>query len=139
MAGINFILHACGILGSYLAMSYEKFVIDEEIIKIVKKSARPLDITPETIDLQTIKDVGIGGHYITQPKTRQRCWTEFYMPTLMRRRSYNKWYGMGKNRIDETARKEVRRRLKEVDSMPIDTAIASELRQYVNQAKANHT
>jgi trimethylamine--corrinoid protein Co-methyltransferase len=139
MAGINFILHACGILGSYLAMSYEKFVIDEEIIDIVKKSASPLDITPETIDLQSIKDVGIGGHYITQPKTRQGCWTEFYMPALMRRRSYNKWYGMGKNRIDELARREVRQRLKKTDSVPIDTAIASELRQFVDQAKANHT
>jgi trimethylamine--corrinoid protein Co-methyltransferase len=139
MAGINFILHACGILGSYLAMSYEKFVIDEEIIDIVKKSASPLDITPETIDLQSIKDVGIGGHYITQPKTRQGCWTEFYMPALMRRRSYNKWSGMGKNRIDELAHREVRQRLNETDSVPIDTAIASELRQFVDQAKANHT
>jgi trimethylamine:corrinoid methyltransferase-like protein len=59
------------------------------------------------------------------------------MPALMRRRNYNKWSDMGKNRIDETARGEVRQRLKKVDSMPIDTAIASELRQFVHQAKAN--
>ncbi|MEX1346816.1 MAG: trimethylamine methyltransferase family protein [Desulfobacterales bacterium] len=29
-SGANFILHACGILSSFVAMSYEKFIIDEE-------------------------------------------------------------------------------------------------------------
>jgi trimethylamine--corrinoid protein Co-methyltransferase len=27
-SGVNFILHSCGILGSYLSMSYEKFLVD---------------------------------------------------------------------------------------------------------------
>ncbi|MDH3877200.1 MAG: trimethylamine methyltransferase family protein, partial [Desulfobacterales bacterium] len=31
MSGANFILHACGILGSYISMSYEKFLADEEL------------------------------------------------------------------------------------------------------------
>ena len=40
--GINFILHACGILSAYVAMSYEKFMIDEELCGITKKLIEPI-------------------------------------------------------------------------------------------------
>ena len=41
-SGVNFILHACGILGSYTAMSFEKFIIDEEICGMVRNMTHPL-------------------------------------------------------------------------------------------------
>ncbi|MCD4676622.1 MAG: trimethylamine methyltransferase family protein [Desulfobacula sp.] len=41
-SGVNFILHACGILGSYTAMSFEKFLIDEEICGMVRNMIHPL-------------------------------------------------------------------------------------------------
>ena len=37
-SGINFILHGAGIMGTYIAMSFEKFMIDEELCGMVKKS-----------------------------------------------------------------------------------------------------
>jgi trimethylamine--corrinoid protein Co-methyltransferase len=46
--GINFILHACGILGAYVAMSYEKFIIDEELCGMLKKLIESIEISDET-------------------------------------------------------------------------------------------
>jgi len=59
--GINYILHSCGILGSYLAMSFEKFLVDEELCGMLKKYIKPITVSAETISLDVIKDVGIGG------------------------------------------------------------------------------
>ena len=50
-SGINFMLHSCGILGSYIAMSFEKFMVDEEICGMVQNMIRPLPLTDESIDL----------------------------------------------------------------------------------------
>jgi len=79
MSGANFILHACGILGSYLAMSYEKFLADEEICSILRRMLKPIDVTEERIELDVIKAVGIGQEYLTHPKTLAYCRTEFYL------------------------------------------------------------
>ncbi len=57
MSGANFILHACGILGSYIAMSYEKFLADEELCGMLRRILKPLDVSDERIDLPTIKEV----------------------------------------------------------------------------------
>ena len=32
--GVDFILHACGILGTYIAMSYEKFLAGRRVVRI---------------------------------------------------------------------------------------------------------
>ena len=90
-SGIHFILHSCGILGSYIAMSFEKFLIDEEVCGMVKSMIRPLALTDESFDLDAIKEVGIGGQYLTHPKTFQLCRTEFFMPTLMSRKNPDAW------------------------------------------------
>ncbi|MBT6338994.1 MAG: trimethylamine methyltransferase, partial [Desulfobacula sp.] len=53
MSGANFILHGCGILESYLSMSFEKFLADEEICGMLKRMLKPLEITDERIDFET--------------------------------------------------------------------------------------
>ncbi|HSO20454.1 MAG TPA: trimethylamine methyltransferase family protein, partial [Desulfosarcina sp.] len=87
-SGINFILHAAGILGSYISMSFEKFLIDEEYCGIVRRLFKPIDFSEDAIDLEMIKTVGIGGQYLTQPKTFKRCRTEFYMTDFFNRQNY---------------------------------------------------
>ncbi|MBF0199927.1 MAG: trimethylamine methyltransferase family protein, partial [Desulfamplus sp.] len=53
--GVNFILHSCGILGSYIGMSYEKFIIDEELCGLVRNLFKPMPVTDDSIDLKMIK------------------------------------------------------------------------------------
>ena len=133
--GINFILHACGILGSYIAMSFEKFIIDEEVCGIIRKMIKPIEITDETIDVEAIKNVGIGGDFLTQPKTLELCRTEFFMPSLMNRLDYNSWHDMGKKRIDEKASDLVNKRLAAYEKPDIDPGVEKELSEYVKKRK----
>jgi trimethylamine--corrinoid protein Co-methyltransferase len=134
--GINFILHACGILGAYVAMSYEKFIMDEELCGMVKKLIQPIEISNETIDLATIAEVGIGGNYLTQPKTFELCRTAFFLPELMTVQDYDGWQSAGGKRADERASDLLNKRLANYEKPDIDSAIESELSEYVTRRKA---
>ena len=134
-SGINFILHSCGILGSYIAMSFEKFLIDEEVCGMVRSMIRPLAITDESIDIDVIKEVGIGGQYLTHPKTFQLCRTEFFMPTLMSRKNPDAWAKDGKKHIDQIAEDKVAQRLAAYEKPNIDPKIEKQLTEYVEKCK----
>ncbi len=134
--GINFVLHACGILSAYVAMSYEKFMIDEELCGMVKKLMAPIDISDTSLDLATIKAVGIGGNYLTQPKTFELCRTAFFLPDLMTVRDYDGWQSAGGKRVDQRASDLLHKRLANYEKPDIDPAIESELSEYVTRRKA---
>ena len=133
--GINFILHAVGILGSYISMSYEKFLIDEEVCGITRKLLKPMEITPEAIDVEMIKTVGIGGQYLTQPKTFKLCRTEFYLTDFMNRQNHTGWKVAGKRRIDEFAVDRLGQRLAAYEKPDIDSAVEAALADFVTRRK----
>lgn len=133
--GVNFILHTAGIVGAYIAMSFEKFLIDEECCAMLRKLIKPLEISPESIDLEMIKSVGIGGQYLTQPKTFQLCRTEFFMPGLMSRDNYAGWAAGGRSRIDQTATAKLQQRLEAYSRPDIDPGLESDLEKFVDQRK----
>ncbi len=134
-SGINFILHAAGILGSYISMSFEKFLIDEEYCGVVRRLLRPVDFSDDAIDLEMIKSVGIGGQYLTQPKTFKLCRTEFYMTDFFNRQNYAGWKAAGAKRIDETATDRLRQRLAAYKKPAIDPEIETSLSTYVAERK----
>jgi trimethylamine--corrinoid protein Co-methyltransferase len=134
-SGANFILHACGILSSYMAMSYAKFLLDEEALAMIKRMMVPLEVSDDTLNLSAIEAVGIGGQFLTQPMTIERCWTEFFIPEVMKRKNYPKWQDAGGKRIDEIASDVVQRRLSEYRQPDLDSAIAHRLSEFVTQRK----
>ncbi|MCP4114258.1 MAG: trimethylamine methyltransferase [Desulfobacteraceae bacterium] len=133
--GINFMLHSCGILGSYIAMSYEKFLLDEETCGLVRHMLRHTPVSDESIDVEMIKSVGIGGQYLTHPKTFKLCRTEFFMTDLMGRMNYDAWSKAGKKRIDQVAEDRVSQRLAAYERPDIDPGIEKDLTAYVAAKK----
>ena len=133
--GINFLLHSAGILGSFISMSFEKFILDEELAGMVKKIIKPMEINPETIDLEMMREVGIGGQYLTQPKTFRLCRTEFYLPGLMSRAGYDAWSAAGKKRIEEEARLKLEQRMAAYQRPLIDPELEKALKEYVEDRK----
>lgn len=131
MSGANFILHGCGILGSYLAMSHEKFISDEEICGMLRRMIKPLEITDERIDFETIKSVGCGGEYLTHSQTFKYFKTEFYMPDLHQRSDYSTWINQGKTKLPGVAEQKLTQRLELWKKPDIDPGMESRLVNYV--------
>ena len=139
MHGANFVLHACGILSSYLAMSYEKFLVDEEVCGMLRRMLRPLNVTDERIDFDTIKSVGIGGEYLTHPSTFEHCRTEFFLPDVMIRDDFETWQNGGKKRADERVMDIFNERIAQYKRPEIDSGIERDLSKFVAERKAAQT
>jgi trimethylamine--corrinoid protein Co-methyltransferase len=133
--GSNFTVHACGILGSFISMSFEKFIIDEELCGYIRRCLKPLEVTDENIDLEMIQSVGIGGEYLTQDKTFEHCRTEFYIPDLYNRKNHKSWIEGGGKRIDAAASDILAQRLANYVKPDIDPVIEKDLAKYVAQKK----
>jgi len=133
--GSNFILHACGILSSFMSISYEKFILDEEALAMIRKMISPVEVSDDTLSLSSIEDVGIGGQFLTQSKTIELCWSEFFIPAVSQRKNYSIWHDGGSKRIDEIASEYVQRRLSEYRKPDCDPEIASRLAEFVAKRK----
>ncbi len=135
-SGSNFILHAVGILGAYIGMSYEKFLIDEEICGMLLRLYQSMEISDETIDVETIKQVGIAGEYLTHPTTFKHCRTEFFQPSLAKRMDHGAWTAGGRKWIHEIAADRLAERLGRYQRPEIDAGIETELCSYVEAQKS---
>jgi trimethylamine--corrinoid protein Co-methyltransferase len=131
--GTNFVLHAAGVLGSYSAMSFEKFIIDEELCRMVIETLMPINIDEESIDTNFIKQVGIGGDYLAQTKTLEQCRTAFFLPSLVNRKGYSGWHEDGHKRIDEKAAEILDDRMTSYIKPDIDPQIDKDLRAYISK------
>ena len=131
MSGANFILHGCGILGSYLAMSYQKFLADEEICSMLQRMLKSIEVTDDRIDLDSIKSVGIGKEYLTHPKTLAHCRTEFYLSDLMSRDDFTTWSSKGKKLLSERLLEIFQKRMDEYVQPDIAPEIVKDLKRYI--------
>ena len=136
-SGIHFVLNACGIIGSHIAMGFEKFMVDEEICGLVKNLLTPTEISPGAIDVDTICEVGIGGQYLTHPKTFRLCRTEFHTPGLMSRKNTDTWGKTGNKRIDQIAQDKVAQRLAAYEKPDIEPEVEKLLTRYVENRKTS--
>ena len=120
--GINFVLHSAGILESFNCMSYEKFIIDDEMCGMVKRIKRGIEVNPDTLALDVIKAVGPGGHFLDKDHTFDHFRTEFYQPRLSNRDDYVTWQAKGSYQCMQTAHKKVKEILEiyEAPELPPD-------------------
>jgi trimethylamine--corrinoid protein Co-methyltransferase len=107
LAGANYIHDAAGFLEFCLSASYEKYVIDNEIIGMIMRAVEGIKVTEETLAFDLIKKVGPGGHFVASPHTRRHMRKEQYRPMLSDRENREKWEEMGSLTASDRARKKV--------------------------------
>jgi trimethylamine--corrinoid protein Co-methyltransferase len=132
--GANFILHACGQLGSYISMSFEKWILDEEVCRTLRRVLKAMDINVESIDVDTIKSMGSDGNYLTHPTTFKHC-RSLYQPYLFTRDDYQTWATRGARRVADQTQSILEKRLQGYEKPPIDPGLERELEEYVSRQK----
>jgi len=83
-------LLGCGFLHGSRIWSYAEMMMDCEIFDIIHKMMQGIEVNEETLALETIANVGPGGHYLAQKHTRKHS-RELFMPQFMDRRPYSEW------------------------------------------------
>jgi trimethylamine---corrinoid protein Co-methyltransferase len=131
--GIDFILHAGGILSSYLAFSFEKFVLDDEMCGMVKRFHEGIRVEPDTLAYDVAANVGVGGNFLADDHTVQRCRTEFWRPALCDRAGLDAWTQGGRLTAVDRARQRWQKLVAKHVDPPLDAITARQLQQYVEQ------
>lgn len=80
--GMNFVLHSAGSLGGYTSMSFEKYIMDVEIISMVKKCTEDLSVTEEDLAVKIIEQVGPAGEFLTNKHTFKNFKKSIFIPDL---------------------------------------------------------
>jgi trimethylamine--corrinoid protein Co-methyltransferase len=91
LSGTNYISYAAGGLESSLSVSYEKLIIDNEIIGSISHAVKGVEVTPETVALDIIKEVGWGGNFLTEPHTVRHCRDEIFQAEIADTQTFEAW------------------------------------------------
>ncbi len=134
-AGVNVVYHGAGWLEGGLIASYEKFVMDCEVLQQVQAYMRPIGVTEEDIAVDVIAEVGPDGHFFGCQHTQDRYQTAFYQPFLSDWRNYEAWAEAGAVWTAERANRTWKAILKEFEPPEIDPGIAEELSDFVERRK----
>ena len=132
-SGADFVLHAAGILSSYLAFSYEKFVLDDEICGRARRFHRPLVVDADTLAYETIARVGPGGHFLMEDETLKRCRTEFWAPEVSDRSGLDEWIEAGRQDSVARARERWQQLVAAHKDPPLDGVTARQLEAFVEE------
>jgi trimethylamine--corrinoid protein Co-methyltransferase len=130
-SGIDFVLHAGGILSSYLAFSYEKFVLDDELCGMVRRLHQGITVEPDTLAYDIIANVGPGGNYLMEMHTVKRCRKEFWKPALCDRGGLEAWMQGGRQDAVIRARARWQKLVAEHEDPPLDETTARQLKAFV--------
>ncbi len=105
--GVN-IVWGAGNLESTLSMSAEMLVIDDEIIGAIRRFARGIGVTDETLALDLIEEVGHGGDFLTTEHTLLHFREEIRHSRFPTRSKRDAWERQGRRSIEEKAADRVR-------------------------------
>jgi trimethylamine--corrinoid protein Co-methyltransferase len=127
----NLIMHAVGWLEGGLTASYEKFIIDAELLAMFYHFLSGFEIDDETLALAMIAQVGPGGHHFGTPHTQARYSTEFYQPFVSDRLGFDTWLERGGEDATRRAYRVWQELLARYEQPALDQATAEALQDYV--------
>ena len=129
MGGSNFVHHAAGMLESMLAVAYEQYVIDDEIIGMSCKVLKGIDVDPERLALEVIHEVGPGGNFMMSEHTMDHLRDEYFAGNgVSDRKSRTMWEKEGMQDTLTRAREMMRKILAAPETSHLREEIESAMR-----------
>jgi len=136
MGGVNLLMHGAGWMEGGLHASYEKMILDADLLHMVSAFLEPPVVDESTLALDAIRDVGPGGHFFGTQHTQDRFRTAFYKPMISDWRNYESWEEGGSPQAPAKANSIWKEMLAAYEPPPIDSAIDAELRDFVARRHA---
>jgi trimethylamine--corrinoid protein Co-methyltransferase len=135
MGGANLVNHAAGWLEGGLTASYEKLIIDAELLQMLAAYLDPITVDESTLALEAIAEVGHGGHFFASPHTMERYESAFYTPLVSDWRNFESWAEGGSVDATERAHRIWRRLLDDYEPPTLDAGVDEALTGFVARRK----
>jgi trimethylamine--corrinoid protein Co-methyltransferase len=123
MAGINYNVSVGTVGPGEIGVSMEKLVLDNDLVGYIKRVMSGIEVTEETLAVDVIDKVGIGGSYLMNAHTRKWFRKEQYFPSLFDRRKYEDWKRRGGKDAVVRAQERVEEILRDYWPEPLDAEI----------------
>jgi trimethylamine--corrinoid protein Co-methyltransferase len=135
MGGAHLVEHAAGWMHGGLTASFEKLILDAELLQMMAAYFDPIAVNEETLALATIAEVGPGGHFFGTAHTMARYEAAFYTPLLSNWDNYPTWLERGSVDARQRANGVWKQVLRDYVQPPLDPGIAEALADYVRRRK----
>jgi len=136
MGGAHLIEHAAGWMHGGLTASFEKLILDAELLQMMAAYCDPVVVDTESLALEAIRDVGPGGHFFGTPHTMERYQTAFYSPLLSNWDNHPNWLERGS--VDERMRANTiwKQLLRDYEQPAIDAGRLEAIDAFIARRKA---
>ena len=135
MGHANLVFHSAGWLEGGLVGSFEKLIVDAEMLQMMAEYLEPIAVDEDSIGVEAIREVSPGGHYFGSSHTLARYETAFYKPIVSDWRNFETWSEDGGRSAAQRANAIWKALLKDCEPPPLDPAIGEALDAYVAKRK----
>jgi trimethylamine--corrinoid protein Co-methyltransferase len=135
LGGCNILIHGAGWLEGGLCASYEKFIMDIEMLQMFAEMFQPLVTNRDELGMDAIREVAPGGHFFSTAHTMERYRSAFYSPLISDWRNYGQWVEDGALTVTQRANKLWHAVLEQYAAPAQDPARTEELFAFVQRRK----
>lgn len=131
----HLLMHGVGWLEGGLVASFEKMVVDAEMLQMMALTLDPIDTSEKALAIPAMAEVGPGGHFFGAAHTLEHYETAFYTPLVSDWRNFEAWRAAGAPTATDRAHAIHKALLARFEPPPIDKAVDEALRAYVARRK----
>ncbi|HEX6572197.1 MAG TPA: trimethylamine methyltransferase family protein [Steroidobacteraceae bacterium] len=132
----HLINHAAGWLEGGLSASFEKIVVDAEMLRAWAELLKPVEFDDDDLALEAIGGVEPGGHFFGSTHTLARYEKAFYRPLLSDWSNFENWKEAGSRDATHRATEIWKRVLAEYSPPPLDADVREAIDAYVARRSA---
>ncbi len=136
LSGTNWVMHTAGWLEGGLVSSYDKFVLDIEILQSLMVEFTPLEFNESSLAFDAHLEVGHGGHFLGAAHTMDRFRDCFYRPFLTNSDNYERWTRLGSRDTRDRAEEIWKKKLEDYVMPEMEASTLLELSDFVAQRKS---
>ncbi len=134
LSGVNMV-SSPGMMDFESGQSFEKVVIDSEIIGMAKRLVQGIEARENPIALEIMAEMGHNADYLTTPHTHKWFKEELHIPsTLVDRSSVEEWEREGAKSMFDRAGDKVDQLVKSYEPSPLSDDVRTELRKITTKA-----
>ena len=125
-AGSN-LNHDIGYIDYGMTASLELIVIVDEYLSLNRRLFAGVEVSPETLAVETIRQVGPGGDFLSSKHTARHVRTAQWRPSIINRQGYVRWQEEGGLDLREKARRKALKLLETHQPAPLPEAVAARI------------
>jgi trimethylamine--corrinoid protein Co-methyltransferase len=127
------IKHGLGWLEGGLSASFEKMILDAEMLQMMVQFLEPVPINEAELGIEAINEVGPGGHFFGSAHTMERYENAFYQPLVSDWQNFENWQDSGSQTAAVRANGIYKQLLADYEEPPMDAAVRAELDDFVDR------